>query len=123
MQIDKRLEIIAPKWYRRIIKAKTYRQILKPKKISAFDSLDLSQYGSCVIGESHGFSENYSTQDHNKIENKNNVLSGCPECTKYAQAIYEKNPNRSTGRRFKDAIDSYIQHVKYGHGVNLEVVS
>ncbi len=116
MKIDKRLALISPKWYKRIIKTKSYRELLKPVNLDGFKQLDLSQYGSCVVGESHDFNGNYSTQEQKKSEV---ILIGCPRCTSFAQQIYIESPDRRSGKLFQEIISSYLDHISIDHGVKL----
>lgn len=115
MKIDKELKQIAPNWYKKITKARSYNELLKATKIKD-QVLDLSEYSSCVIGESHGFSGMYSTSDQKRGEP---IQNGCPDCTKFSLEIYIKNPKKGRVKQFKNAVHNYLLHINMKHGIGI----
>lgn len=111
MKVNPKLRILAPKWYKIITRAKSYADLLKYK-----NDLDLSQFGMCVIGESHGFNANYCTDDQSESKS---ILIGCPTCTYYANEIYMPHKAKNRGLVFKQMIERFIIHAKVTHKMEL----
>lgn len=73
---------IAPKWaeFLESVNETNYKTI---KANST--GLNASQHDCCIVGESHGFTNNYKTDIHWSLNGKSRY---CPECQEYSNSLY-----------------------------------
>jgi len=128
MIVDPRLSLVSPHWYKKIRKAFKLSQLLSKTKADIgsgyYQTLDVSQAGCCMIGESHDFDAKYYNFEREKKDKKKLkyiVPSGCIGCTRYSSDIYQIIKNGKPHLQFRKCITNYLNHLEFEHRMVLKV--
>jgi len=117
MEVDQRLQQVAPEWFKRFKRARGVTSLMTKKDVQlgpTTQTLDLSKYESCMVGEAFYFSRDYNPNTFDSHANQ------CKKCTSISERITwgPKHSWMSNAVKYHlKVIKEFCIHLEKDHGV------
>ncbi len=102
-ELLERLSGISHYWSYVLVKdQKTGNYMVNIKRLFGFHMLDLSSHTYCVVGEAHGFDDDY--------------MNTCTKCERYSQTLYQYlNDDPEYNDLFSRSLRGFVNHFEEVH--------
>ena len=116
IKIPEIMQVLAPKWTKKIIKRKTFEQLGRECTVDG-RKLDIGEYECCIVGESLNlFGKNFeqfeASHDYRNVE----VLyhNNCIRCTSYSH-LFQDSIRAQSRPRLEELLWDFANHIKSNH--------